>query len=486
MACPSLLRGIALRATRLDSCGRPLYGDCNAVVSDGFVTVKMSAETQDSDDITVTKANGQTCINEAGCEQLSYYGTEIDFCEVDPDLVSIMNPSFEIYRDADGNPIGWDDSVELRCDVGFALEVWTGVYAGDDACSGAGSQGEWGYLLLPWVTGGAMGDLEITNDAVSFAFNGKTKVGTGWGRGPYNVQAGPGGIPGRMLKPIGPKVPRRFFLTTIRPPEPECGCQPVDRPIPDPADLYITGVANETPRKSVRFRADNHGFGPLLVTWGDSTPQQEVPDGAWVTHTYAADGEHTITAADKQTPVITASRDITIPLPADEPTLTVSVDDEDRFTISAVVDLPSQASGTATVDWGDGTDPQDATVGAGGTVIVEHTYTVPGVYTITVRRGDIDTYRTRQTVLVPVADPPTASAVEDPADGTGMTAKLTWDNTGQGTVSIAWGDASGPLTAAETGTASHAYTAAGTYTIRVTSSANPLAYTDVPVTVPFA
>ncbi|MGH8965313.1 MAG: hypothetical protein ACRDXB_08290, partial [Actinomycetes bacterium] len=226
MTCPSLLRGTVLRATRLDACGRPVYGDCNAVVSDGFITVSMSAETEEGEAINVTKANGQTCISEPGCEQLSHYTTEIEFCEVDPDLVNIMNPSFEVYRDFEGNPIGWDDSVELRCDLGYALEVWTGVYAAEDACSGAGAQGQWGYLLLPWVVGGAPGDLEITNDAVSFTFNGRTKVGSGWRRGPYNVQAGEGGVPVPMLKPIGPQVPRRFFVTTIRPPEAECGCQP--------------------------------------------------------------------------------------------------------------------------------------------------------------------------------------------------------------------------------------------------------------------
>ncbi|NGO72270.1 hypothetical protein [Streptomyces boncukensis] len=437
MACPSLLRGTALRATRLDACGRPVYGDCNQVVSDGFITISMSAETEEGEDISVTKANGKTCISEAGCEQLNYHSLEMEFCEVDPDLVQIMNPSFEIYRDFDGNPIGWDESTELRCDIGYALELWTNVYAAEDACSGAGSQGQWGYLLLPWVIGGASGDLEITNDAVSFNFNGRTKVGSGWRRGPYNVQAGQGGVPGPMLKPIGPKTPRRFFVTTIRPPEPECGCQPVDRPVPDPADLYITGVANESPRRTVRFRADNHGFGPVMVDWGDGTDPQEVADGAWVTHVYDADGDYLIKACDKQTPVICAERTVTIPLPADEPTLTLSADNpEDPYEVTATIGLPSQSDGTALVDWGDGTAPEEVTVGADGTVAVIHKYSVPSVYTVTVRRGDIDTYRTREAILVPAQDPgpttpPQVTAEADPSDGTGRTVLLTIDNTGE-------------------------------------------------------
>ncbi|GHI91743.1 hypothetical protein [Streptomyces olivaceus] len=476
MACPSLLRGVVMRATRLDPCGRPVYGVCNQVVSDGFVTVSMSAETEEGEAISVTKANGQTCINEAGCEQLSYYSLGMEFCEVDPDLVQIMNPSFEIYRDVDGNAIGWDDSVELRCDTGYALELWTNVYAAADACTGAGAQGQWGYLLLPWVVGAAPGDLEIANDAVSFNFNGRTKVGSGWRRGPYNVQAGQGGVPAPMLKPVGPKTPRRFFVTTIRPPEPECGCQPVDRPTPDPADLYITGIANESPRRTVRFRADNHGFGPVMVNWGDGTDPQEVADGAWVTHVYAADGDYTIQACDKETPVVCASRDVTIPLPADEPTLVLSADNaDDPYEVTALIGLPSQADGTALVDWGDGTDPEEVTVGADGTLSVIHKYSVPSVYTVAVRRGDIDTYRTRESIVVPAQDieDPTVTAAPDPADTTGRTAQITLAGfPTSGGVNVDWGDGTTVQTLPTgTTTATHAYASGieGEQTITATS-----------------
>ncbi|MEU9760288.1 hypothetical protein AB0D98_11070 [Streptomyces sp. NPDC047987] len=499
MACPPLLRGVVMRATRLDACGRPVYGDCNQVVTDGFITVSMSAETEEGEAISVTKANGQTCINEPGCEQLSGYTLEMEFCAVDPDLVQIMNPSFEIYRDYDGNPIGWDESVELKCDTGYALELWTNVYASGDACSGAGSQGEWGYLLLPWVVGGAPGDLEIGNDAVSFTFNGRTKVGAGWRRGPYNVQAGAGGIPVPLLKPVGPKTPRRFFKTTIRPPEPECGCQPVDRPTPDPADLYITGIGNESPRKTIRFRADNHGFGPLMVDFGDGTPPQEVADGAWVTHVYDTDGTYTIKACDKQTPVVCSSRDVTVPLPADEPTLVLSAENaDDPYEVTATVGLPSQSDGTAIIDWGDGTAPREIAVGSNGTVADIHKYSVPSVYTVTVRRGDIDTYRTRAAIVVPAVpeQTPEVTAAPDSADTTGRTAAITLVGfPADGTVNVNWGDGSAAQTLpARTTTATHAYAAGveGAQTITATSATDATKTASAtftpapPVTVPAA
>jgi PKD repeat protein len=473
-----------MRVTRLDACGRPVYGDGNQVVSDGFVTATLSAEVQEGDAITVTKANGQTCINEPGEDQLQWYSTEIEFCQVDPDLVQIMNQSWDKVLDAEGNVIGYNANGSLSGD-GFALEIWMDTYGTSDACSGEAAQGSWGYILLPWVKGGAPGDIEIGNDAISFTFNGRTKVGSRWRRGPYAVQTQANGAPGPLLQPIGDNTHYRLFETTIRPPEPECGAQPVDRPTPEVAELFITGVPGESPRRTVRLRADNHGFGPVVINWGDATAETTASDGQYVTHTYAADGNYTITVRDQQTPAVTLSKDIVIPLPADDPVLTLTADDpDDRYTVTATVALPEQASGEATVDWGDGTDPEEVTVGGDGTVDVTHTYKAAGVYTVTVRRADVDTYRVRAAVAVPVQDDPTASAVEDTADATGMTADLTWDNAPNGPVSINWGDGT-VVDQTEAGSVSHAYTTNGAKTVTVTSKANAAASTQVNFTIPF-
>ncbi|MFC4328349.1 hypothetical protein ACFPC0_10975 [Streptomyces andamanensis] len=484
-SCPSFLRGTAMRVTRLDACGRPVYGDGNMVVSDGFVTATLSAEVQEGDAITVTKANGQTCINEPGEDQLQWYTTQIEFCAVDPDLVQIMNQSWDKVVDAQGNVIGYNANGSLSGD-GFALEIWMDVYGTGDACSGDQAQGEWGYILLPWVKGGAPGDIEIGNDAISFTYNGKTKVGSGWRRGPYPVQQQANGAPGPLLQPIGSNTHYRLFTTTIRPPEPECGAQPVDRPTPEVAELTITGVPGETPRNTVRLRADNHGFGPVVINWGDGTAETIASDGAYITHTYAAPGTQTIQVRDQQTPAVSVSKEITVPLPADEPGLTLSADSpENRYAVTAAITLPKQASGTATVDWGDGTDPVTVTVGADGTVSSTHTYKAAGVYTVSVRRSDVETYRTRAAVAVPVQASPTVTAEEDTTDATAKTVKLTWDNGTNGPVSIDWGDGSAPVDQTQTGTATHAYTTNGVKTITVTSKANPAASTQATATIPF-
>lgn len=483
--CPSFLRGTAMRVTRLDACGRPVYGDCNQVVSDGFVTATLSAEVEEGEAITVTKANGKTCINEPGEDQLQWYTTEIEFCAVDPDMVQIMNSTWDKVLDAQGNVIGYNANGDLGGN-GFALEIWMNTYGSADACSGETAQGSWGYILLPWVIGGAPGDIEIGNDAISFTFNGKTKLGSRWRRGPYPVQLQANGAPGPLLQPIGPKTHYRLFTTTVRPPEPECGCQPVERPTPDPAELVLTGVEGENPRRTVRMRVDNHGFGPVSVTWGDSTPAQTVQDGSWVTHTYATDGDFTISVADQQTPAITVSKKITVPLPPDAPGLVLSAGSaDDRMQVSAAVTFPPQAAPQGTIDWGDGTEVEEITVGADGSVSVTHVYAASGVYTVTVRRSDVDSYRTRDAIAVPVPEAPTLTVAEDTADTTGNTAQATWDNHDDGAVTVSWGDNSAPYDGAASGSATHAYAAAGEYTVTVTSKANPASSASQKVTIPF-
>jgi hypothetical protein len=53
--CLSLVKGRRIRVTRLDNCGRPVYGDDSQVVSKGFISVGFTANTTESDEINVTK-----------------------------------------------------------------------------------------------------------------------------------------------------------------------------------------------------------------------------------------------------------------------------------------------------------------------------------------------------------------------------------------------------------------------------------------------
>lgn len=424
VVCPSYYQGQVARFTRLDSCGKPIYsGQCNQVVTDGFISVKLSPEVDDGDEITQKKANGKLCLSISPCPQIKYYKLEMQFCEVDPSLVQLINPTWEPVCDASGSTVGFDAVGELDCSTGYALELWMGTATQVDACTGEGAGGQWGYLLLPWVTGGAIGDIEVGGDAITFTFNGRTKRGAGWGRGPHRVQLDALGVPSRLNKPIGRKTDFRQFVTTAPPPDPECGCFAVETLPADPAELTITRLdAN-----SIQVKINNHGSGPVDVDWGDSSDKLiGVRDGATIVHTYTTAATHTLKVTDQKYGTTTGqvSRPITTPMPmtgsptppSDVPTVTfVSATDptdptnKNCVTVSVemgkwairsdaeAVSVDACAGGNAKrpdvwVDFGDGTKPMpirlDPTTGKNATPLPIHCFSRAGYYNVRVTRDD--------------------------------------------------------------------------------------------------
>ena len=223
--CFPLVRGRAMRVTALDGCGRPASGACASAVTDGFISVALTAVTDAGTDISVTNASGKVCVREAACPTLTGYTAVISFCEVNPAMYSMLSGQSPVY-DAEGTAVGFRvNSDRSACDYGFALELWSSVpsVACDPAAGGA--QGNFGYLLLPFMQGGTLGDFTIENGAVTFTINGAaTKTGSGWDVGPYDVVADAGGQAGPLLTPILSGDHLHVQYTTVAPPEPACDC----------------------------------------------------------------------------------------------------------------------------------------------------------------------------------------------------------------------------------------------------------------------
>ena len=156
------------------------------VVTDGFVSVALTANINEPEEIVVTNANGKTCVRDPGCPEFQGYGVEITFCEVSPCLFSLVTGQPSVL-DANGEVVGFRMNSGISSAApGFALEVWMGVPG--VACSG--EAGAFGYLLLPCLQGGVIGDFTIENAAITFTVTGAiTKDGNGWGVGPYDVVA---------------------------------------------------------------------------------------------------------------------------------------------------------------------------------------------------------------------------------------------------------------------------------------------------------
>ncbi|MFG2225385.1 hypothetical protein [Streptomyces sp. NPDC048644] len=131
-------------------------------------------------------------------------------------------------------------------------------------------------------------------------------------------------------------------------------------------------------------------------------------------------------------------------------------------------------AGPTTIDWGDGSAPEDGPE----TGDVTHKYATDGPKTIKVSDKADPTKTTTVEVTIPIGDgggTPTASAVADTSDPAGRTAKLTWSAFPEGNVSVTWGDGIPAQTGQPaSGTLTHAYAAEAVdeQTITVTSEAD--------------
>jgi hypothetical protein len=211
-----------MRATRLDGCGRLDPGACSAIVSDGFVSVAFTANIDEGEEINLTNAAGRTCVKDTPTPTLTGYSLTITFCEVNPDLYAMLTGQSTVF-DANGDAVGFRVNGDVDASSsGFALEVWSNVPG--VACE-AGAEGSFGYLLVPFVQGGVLGDFTLENAAVTFTLqNATTKSGSGWGKGPYNVVEQEAGGAGPLLEDIASGDFLHVQLTTIAPPDPDCEC----------------------------------------------------------------------------------------------------------------------------------------------------------------------------------------------------------------------------------------------------------------------
>jgi hypothetical protein len=306
-----LVRGRKMRVTRLDGCGRPQYGDCNQVVTEGFVSVGLTANVTEGESITVTNANGKTCVSDTPCAEFNGYSAELTFCNVDPELFAMLSGQEQVI-DANGDVVGFRMSQDKSgCDYGFALEVWAGV-PGQVCSNDPNAQGAYGYILLPFMQGGVLGDFTIENAAINFSITGAgSKAGSTWGVGPYDVTMQANNQPGPLLKPIARGDHLHVQYTEVAPPDDTDGCFPVLNPehtaITDftatPAGLTVTVAPTpSTPSPTTE---------PLVVLWGDGS-HTFVNTAGPITHAYSAAGTYKVTVQRGRSSV---TKDVTVATP---------------------------------------------------------------------------------------------------------------------------------------------------------------------------
>lgn len=299
--CISLVRGRRIRVTRLDGCGRPVFGEASSVVSKGFISVAFTANTTQTDEINVTNAAGEVCVFEPAETTLTGYGVEIQFCEVDPELLALITGQ-DVYVDAFGNVVGF--KVNTKVDLegqGFALELWAGA-GNSDACATEGAQGSYGYLLLPYLKGGILGDFTVEGTNVTFTISGaNTRDGNNWGVGPYtDVMLTSGSVPGPLVEALDSDDHLLTIITQVAPPEALCGT----RPLLDPEATPITAIAGVATGLDVDFDTTPAATSSVYWDFGDGTWDYVAAPGD-ASHTYAQPGTYTARASTNGTWVTT-------------------------------------------------------------------------------------------------------------------------------------------------------------------------------------
>src|SRR5262245_734204 len=270
--CFTLVRGRAMRVTRLNACGDAVYGPPSTVASEGFISVALTANTEEGETISQANANGKICILDEPAPTFTGYSVEVSFWNVDPDLFALMTGQPPVLNDATpASAVGFQVNSDVNLDdSGFALELWSGV---PGAACGAGGDPAYGYFLIPFLKGGVFGDFTIENAAITFTMTGaNSKDGNSWGVGPYDVLREASGAPGPLLEALPTDNHLHMQLVTLPPPATdECGASALGT-----EDLAATAGTPGQP--------DAGGWFPQGMTGVTATPTT-----AWTTGQFVED-----------------------------------------------------------------------------------------------------------------------------------------------------------------------------------------------------
>lgn len=304
------MRGRLARVTRVDACGRVVFGEDSQAVSKGWISAQWTVNTTESAAIEQENANGDRCIYEGPKTSFTGYTLTMTFCEVDPEFFSLVTGQ-RVYLDEDGNAIGFAISSDIDLgDRGFGLEIWAGSPRDSTGCLDPNAQGTYGYFLAPFLKGGVLGDYTVENGAVTFTIqNAVTQDGTAWGKGPYNVMLN-AGVASPLLTPLEENDHKLMIWVAVAPPEPFYGT----RPVLDPTSTAITAVVateGASPTEAT-FTFTGAGADPVWIDFGDGT-WDYIPVGTTgSSHVYATNGTYQVRASSNNTWVTTP---VVIPFP---------------------------------------------------------------------------------------------------------------------------------------------------------------------------
>ncbi len=218
---------------------------------------------------------------------------------------------------------------------------------------------------------------------------------------------------------------------------------------------------------------DPIGISSYTFNFGDGTivgPQA----AATATHVYTISGPYTVTvsAADSAGATASASATVTVTVP---PAASLKVSPSSGpAPLAVTADASGSTAGTNpissyTFDFGDGTK-----VGPQAASTASHTYTAGGNFTVTVTVADSSGISSKASTSVVATAPPTATLSVSPSSGATplqVTADASASTPGSNPIAsytFSFGDGSAAVGPQASPTASHVYSAAGTFVVTVT------------------
>ena len=283
-----LFRSKVMRVTDVDFNGRPIYGEDSVIVTNGQISVAFTGNIAEGEVIEGINGNGDRCWYEPADPTFSGYNIDATFCNVDFALFKKLTGHDVVLND-DGTIVGIEEgSTVVLSNVNVAIELWTG--AKSDTAPRDGAEGDWGYILTPFVRGGTISDITVENAGITFGVTGMTtKKGNNWGSGPYSVDL-VNGEAAPLFQPVKKTAFRRVTTVEIAPPEVYEG--PV--PLLDPTKPALTGITATPTGLSVALSPTPVGTDPVWYDFGDGV-WDYAATGSY-NYTYDAAGTYTITA----------------------------------------------------------------------------------------------------------------------------------------------------------------------------------------------
>lgn len=191
--CFPMVRGKKIRVTELDSCYNPTDSTVPAVTpppvprpvryvtTSGVISIALTSNIDEGDEVNVKNMDGSICVLDKPCPRFTGYNIEFTFCNVCPCLWSLITGQSTVLNAELTEPVGMRMNAKAdTCLRPFALEMWTGVPG--KACGATPGSGLFGYLLLPAVQPGVVGDFTVENNSITFTVTAAvTKDGNNWG-----------------------------------------------------------------------------------------------------------------------------------------------------------------------------------------------------------------------------------------------------------------------------------------------------------------